>query len=877
MKNLIILPNGTEIFSGNARDNAIISCTYTQCVNDGTELSIGSSCCNELELKLFSTGGLSISAGDEIQYYKVDDSGERTKIGVFRCEKPTITGTGTYKFVAYDNVSKLDKDLTEWLTALDGWPYTVEEFAENVCSACGLSLAVPPTVNANYKIRKFSGSGVTGRMLMQWLGQITCRFIRANADGEIEFAWYTDKEAEIATKGEFAYFGGGLSYEDYQVAEIEKVQIQVSDSDNGTVYPDGNEEELNTYKITGNYLLTAETGNELKPVAQAIFEQLQGVAYTPCKVSIQATVAINAGDIVHITDRNGVRITAYVMSKTNKGQKDTLECTGSYKRDSSTATNDISLKALNGKMLNISKSVDGLRIENADTAGKVADLELNVDGIATRVENAEGDISKIEQTAGEVHVTAQKKKILGAAYSFDTDADGNLVVTYEGDQPGYSINEDGELVLEYEGDTPPDTWIDENGVLHSADDSAMITEHIGTLTSIIDADGTWNMEFEQDDEVVSSIRFDLATRKFVFDGDIVVGDNLKGDITKITNETLETTNVIAKYLQLSGSININNRFIVDSEGNVTLPDNASITWSQVDNKPTNLATTDYVASQGYQTASQVTTITNDTIATTTVTAKNLKVKAANIDGTLTIGQVPSNVATTEYVTDRGYQTSSQVESAITSKGYQTADQVTTITRNTVTTSYVNALKVKAGSVDAENITGTTITGKVLSGVTGDFSGTVTATHLKAVSGGNIAGWTIDDNSMMNGSLGAENSMWLCNTGTKTSASIGTGSGDGWCIAVGNQFGVKKTGVLYASNADLSGKITAASGNIAGFTLGSDDNVTYMKSIKSGYGLALYPAGIPLGNNGYTFFVVIYSNGGAQPVGGLTASGWKTIS
>lgn len=759
MKNLIILPNGTEIFSGNARDNAIISCAYTQCVNDGTELSIGSSCCNELELKLFSAGGLSISAGDEIQYYKVDDSGERTKIGVFRCEKPTITGTGTYKFVAYDNVSKLDKDLTEWLTALDGWPYTVEEFAENVCSACGLSLAVPPTVNANYKIRKFSGSGVTGRMLMQWLGQITCRFIRANADGEIEFAWYTDKEAEITTKGEFAYFGGGLSYEDYQVAEIEKVQIQVSDSDNGTVYPDGNEEELNTYKITGNYLLTAETGNELKPVAQAIFEQLQGVAYTPCKVSIQATVAINAGDIVHITDRNGVRITAYVMSKTNKGQKDTLECTGSYKRDSSTATNDISLKALNGKMLNISKSVDGLRIENADTAGKVADLELNVDGIEARVSDTEKGLSEIVLSPGQVKVTAQQKEVVGTVYNFDIATNGNLMLTYNGEQPGYSINEGGELVLEYEGDTPPDTWIGTDGVLYSRDESAMTFQQVGTLTSIIDADGTWKMEFEQDDEVVSSIRFDLATRKFVFDGDIVVGNSLKDDITTITNDTLTTTNVTAKNLKLAGSININDRFIVDSSGNVTLPDNASISWSQVGNKPNNLATTDYVTSQGYQTATQV-------------------------------------------------------NSAITSKGYQTAAQVTQITKDTVTTSYVNALSVKAGSVDAENITGTTITGKTFKGATGEFSGVLTAGV-----GSSLGGFKTDNNSIFKGawSTSAKTTpdVFLC-TGSGGPYKLGGYESTGWVMGAGKKFGVLQDGRVFCSGGRFGGwnigDITAIDGD-----------------------------------------------------------------
>lgn len=386
LKNLIILPDGSEVFSGNAQENAIISCAFSQLVNDGTELSIGSACCNELEVKLFAKN-IVINANDEIKYYKVADNGSRTKIGVFRCEKPTVTGIGTYKFIAYDRVSWLDRDLTSWLVSLDGWPYSVENFARMVCEACGLTLTTTTLPNGDYQIRKFSGSGVTGRMLMQWLGQITCRFIRANTDGEIEFAWYSDKGKEITTRGELAYFGGGLSYEDFTVAKIQKVQIQVSDSDNGTVYPDGSEEELNTYKITGNYLLTAETGDELKPVAQTIFKQLQGVTYTPCKVSIQATTEINAGDIVHITDRNGVTITTYVMSKTNNGQKDTLECTGSYKRGSSTATNTLTMKALNGKVLDIKKDVDGLRIENKSLDGRVATIAASVESVSVEVSN----------------------------------------------------------------------------------------------------------------------------------------------------------------------------------------------------------------------------------------------------------------------------------------------------------------------------------------------------------------------------------------------------------------------------------------------------------------------------------------------------------
>ena len=47
-KNLIILLDGTEISSG------IRSCTYTESVNSGTELTLGSVCCACLELSVLT-------------------------------------------------------------------------------------------------------------------------------------------------------------------------------------------------------------------------------------------------------------------------------------------------------------------------------------------------------------------------------------------------------------------------------------------------------------------------------------------------------------------------------------------------------------------------------------------------------------------------------------------------------------------------------------------------------------------------------------------------------------------------------------------------------------------------------------------------------
>lgn len=71
---------------------------------------------------------------------------------------------------------------------------------------------------------------------------------------------------------------------------------------------------------------------------------------------------------------------------------------------------------------------------------------------------------------------------------------------------------------------------------------------------------------------------------------------------------------------------------------ITMGSNATISWNKITNAP-DVATKSYVTSQGYQTSSQVTTITNNTISTTNITAQNLKVNAVNINGTLTASQI----------------------------------------------------------------------------------------------------------------------------------------------------------------------------------------------------------------------------------------------
>lgn len=102
------------------------------------------------------------------------------------------------------------------------------------------------------------------------------------------------------------------------------------------------------------------------------------------------------------------------------------------------------------------------------------------------------------------------------------------------------------------------------------------------------------------------------------------------------------TGTVSGSIISGGSININDRFIVDRYGNVTIP-NGTISFNDLSDT-SNVATKLYVTNQGYQTASQVTQITKDTITTSYINALNItagSVAAENLTGTTITGKTIS--------------------------------------------------------------------------------------------------------------------------------------------------------------------------------------------------------------------------------------------
>ena len=425
---VLLLPNGTELKGGQA-GSTLKALTLHTAVNAGQEFTIGSAFSDYIEAEIWADpgGSLQITAGDVLTYYRQDDAGNRTKVGVFYAEKPTRTKRNSYKVTAYDTMSKLDADFSGWLHANQAqFPKTIWQLVQLACQRAGVALASSSLpINGSYSVQAFYADDLTCRQIISWAAEAAGCYAHMNADGKLQFLTYADKRrtAKITPDGasnSTAYYADSLSYEDYTVKAIEKVQIRQSDSDVGVIYPDSTT-ATNTYAVQGNLLLTTGTEANLKSVVQNLYNVLKNVTYTPCKVSVPSSSGLACGQIVHVKDARGREFDTYLMSATISSGKASFESVGSASRESSSAVNNQSYKNLTGKMLEIKTSVDGLEVKASDLTGKYTDLKATVDGLSSEVKK-------------DTKITGGGNLILGSESFKNAELKGNAVsgssVTY---------------------------------------------------------------------------------------------------------------------------------------------------------------------------------------------------------------------------------------------------------------------------------------------------------------------------------------------------------------------------------------------------------------------------------------------------------------
>ncbi len=481
LKTIILLPDGRELSSG-AEGAAILDTAVRSAVNEGTQLNLGAVCPTKLTCRITGGNALSVKAGDTLTVYRLLGS-TRHKLGVFLAGQPRYSGTDTLEITAEDRLCLLEKDLSEWLDSLDGWPYTLGELADMACAACGLELDRTALLSAGCPVGKFSGQGVTGKRLLSWIGELGGCFLQADPDGNARFGWYAplpytellptaaDAPTEYC-KGDLfldvsanADDRGGLILPEMPAVyaeenlhltlpkrifcyagsvnvgqPVEKIaRVYLRSGGAGTAVPE--DSALNTYTVSSSLLLNAIEKADLPTVAQELLHRLEGLAYTPCTLKIPASAMVEPGSLVQVGDLQGNRFVTCVMKTVTENHRTTLSATGDVRRDDPQAIRDQLIKEENGKLLLLQAGVNGLQIENSLGAEKLARLELTMEGIDARVTQQDGlyeRMSRVEQTAESLDISVRTIRQEGvdrivtkSGYSF---TDEGLVISKQGHQ-----------------------------------------------------------------------------------------------------------------------------------------------------------------------------------------------------------------------------------------------------------------------------------------------------------------------------------------------------------------------------------------------------------------------------------------------------------
>ena len=457
LRNKLVRSDGSIIDS-----SVIISCEFTEEVNSATNLSVGDVTASEITVEILSTDPIQ---QDEVLTYFIIEDGVEKQIGIFNAEKPTVATRTSMQFAAYDNIIKTEKSFSEWLRDNQSlFPMPLRVLVENVCSYCGIALATSDFPRADLSVGAFYGDDITCRQVLSWAAAIAGRFIRANANGELEFAWYAEAAATAITPtvehsaaqldliddgngnltiqspnltvnddgsgnvsvmtenivviddgtGRLSLVANGqsvpflrdkLSYESYTTEFVERVQINHAEDDVGVIYPEA--AAGNCFTISGNMILGAVSRESVTVVARGLYEQLKSMTYVPFSVTVPRTIFVRAGDRIGIVDSRGNTFNSYVMKVNVAPSGTTLSATGDKSYESNAAVSSEKYNNLTGKVLRLSKSVDGLVVKNEDLAGRISGLELTTESFKTYVETTLVTEDSFEKYKSESEQTAK--------------------------------------------------------------------------------------------------------------------------------------------------------------------------------------------------------------------------------------------------------------------------------------------------------------------------------------------------------------------------------------------------------------------------------------------------------------------------------------
>ncbi len=291
---------------------------------------------------------------------------------------------GRLNVTAYDDMYKFDVDVSEWVNSLS-YPRALITMFTSLCNylnVSGLGLDRPNM----YRLLEENAlsEGITGRIVLQYIAELTNSIIYIDNERRVVLSYYQEKEVTIDNSKYIKF-----TKADYRTAKIDKVQIKSTLHDIGVIVGTGE----NALIVHENPLAAGESDLAIRPIAQAIYDNIKEFDYYPFEIEMLEDCGINVGDIITINGEKTI-----VMEKIMKPSGVVLSATGEKTRNTQTSQTNYEFIRLRGMAHDIINTVDTFESRISTAEGNVTTLTQTVNGFSGTISDAEDNIATLTAT-----------------------------------------------------------------------------------------------------------------------------------------------------------------------------------------------------------------------------------------------------------------------------------------------------------------------------------------------------------------------------------------------------------------------------------------------------------------------------------------------
>lgn len=307
---------------------------------------------------------------------------EKIRICTMTVTDAPYQNTAIISLTCEDSMRLFDRDYSE---SKMSYPATRLQIIQDACEVCGVTLQSTRFDNDDFIIQnRPDDSSITFRQVIAWVAQMGCQWAKTDAYGRLCIGWY-EKESNIPaniTSKDTSGFTPWLY--DLEITGVKVTEYSSNSSEsNAKTYQSGDEGYI--IDISENKLIQPGTG---QTICSIIAERCVGLKFRPFTTSALTDIALEAGDAITITDRNGEEHKSYLTSLTlNPGTFEQLEC--SAKSVSRNKQKQYTLnqqaqseyrKSLRDERTSREKALEELSQRLAESSGTYTTVETQPDG-----------------------------------------------------------------------------------------------------------------------------------------------------------------------------------------------------------------------------------------------------------------------------------------------------------------------------------------------------------------------------------------------------------------------------------------------------------------------------------------------------------------